>query len=99
MLLTLKARIEQQNHMLTGMDVKQNFEANFAQNRGPKRENMSGGKGLGNFGYGSGYGYNEKSGNNDYKEGYGNSSYSGNAFGINAQHKSYQGDNQRGGGN
>ena len=99
MLLTQEARIKQINHMLVGMDVKQNFEANFAKNRRLKRGNMLGGKGFGNFGSGSGYGYNEKSGNNDHRGGYGNSSYSGNAFGTNAQHRGYQGDNQRGSGN
>lgn len=98
MLLTQEARIEQPNHMLIGMDMKQNFEANIAHNRGPKRGNMSRGKVFGNFGYNSGYDYNENFGNNGYRGGYGNSGFSGNAFGTNAQHRGYQGDNQRGGG-
>ena len=37
MLLTQEARIEQQEHMLAGMNVKQNFEANLVQNRGFKK--------------------------------------------------------------
>ena len=64
MLLTQEARIEQRSHMLTGMDVKNNFEANFAQNRGPKKGNIFNGKGFG------GYGFNTGSGNS-YNTGFG----------------------------
>ena len=37
MLLTQEARIEQQSYILASTDMKNNFEANFAQNRGPKK--------------------------------------------------------------
>ncbi|KAH9698856.1 retrovirus-related pol polyprotein from transposon RE1 [Citrus sinensis] len=40
MLLTQEARIEQQAHILSGMDVKHNFEANLAQNREVAMEDM-----------------------------------------------------------
>ncbi|KAH9769752.1 retrovirus-related pol polyprotein from transposon RE2 [Citrus sinensis] len=95
------ARIEQQTHMLANTDVKQNFEANLAYNRGYKRGNMLGGRGFGGFGYNSGYGNNGNSTSNSYKGGYGGSGFnanSGNAYGTNNQFKAYQGDNQRGGG-
>ncbi|KAL9431979.1 hypothetical protein AB3S75_027064 [Citrus x aurantiifolia] len=101
MLLTQEARIEQQTHMLATTDVKQNFEANLAYNRGYKKGNMSGGRGFGGFGYNSGYGNSGNYNSNGYKGGYGGSGFnanSGNAYGSNNQLKAYQGDNQRGGG-
>lgn len=81
--------------MLVGVDVKQNFEANIAQNKGPKKGNTSEEKGFGNFRYNSGYGCNENLGNNGYRGEYGNSGFVGNAFGTNAQHIGYQGDNKK----
>ncbi|KAL9451669.1 hypothetical protein AB3S75_013273 [Citrus x aurantiifolia] len=87
--------------MLANTDVKQNFEANLAHNRGYKRGNMSGGKGFGGFGYNSGYGNNGNINSVGYKGGYGGSGFNtnnGNAYGTNHQFKAYQGDNQRGGG-
>ena len=98
MLLTQEVRIEQQSHMLVGMDVKNNFEANFAQNRGPKKENMFNGKGFGGYGYntGSGNGYNTGFGNDGYYKG--NFSIDSAIVGFNTQFKGYQSSNQRGGG-
>ncbi|KAL9411198.1 hypothetical protein AB3S75_044900 [Citrus x aurantiifolia] len=76
MLLTQEARIDQQTHMLANMDVKHNLEANFAQNRGPKRGNFSGGKGFGNLGYNSGYSNAAgNSGNSGYRGNYGSSGF------------------------
>ncbi|KAH9668130.1 retrovirus-related pol polyprotein from transposon RE1 [Citrus sinensis] len=74
MLLTQEARIEQQSHMLAGTDMKNNFEPNFAQNRGPKKGNMFNGKGFGSYGYNSGSGNNYNSGfsnNGHYKGNFG----------------------------
>ena len=51
MLLTQEARIEKQAHMLSGMDVKHDFEENFAQNRGFKKGNKSSDRGFGNYNY------------------------------------------------
>lgn len=51
MLLTQEAQIEQHAHILYSMDVKHNFETNFAQNRGPKIGNVSGGKRFRGFNY------------------------------------------------
>ena len=42
--------------MLAGVDMKKIFEANYAQNRGVKKGNMSGGRGFGSYGYNSGFG-------------------------------------------
>ncbi|KAH9697122.1 retrovirus-related pol polyprotein from transposon RE2 [Citrus sinensis] len=65
MLLTQEARIEQQSQMLAGVDMKNNFEANYAQNRGAKKNNMSGGRGFGGYGYG----HNSGIGNGGYYKG------------------------------
>ncbi|KAH9747507.1 hypothetical protein KPL70_004741 [Citrus sinensis] len=88
MLLTQEARIEQQTHMLANKNVKQNFEANLAHNRGYKRGNMSGGKGFCGFGYNSGYGNNGNINNAGYKGGYrgfGFNANNGNVYGTNHQ--------------
>ncbi|KAH9723193.1 retrovirus-related pol polyprotein from transposon RE1 [Citrus sinensis] len=99
MLLTQEARIEQQAHMLSGMDVKHNFEANFAQNRGFKKGNFSGGRGSGNHDYFTGL---DNAGNfgNNYRSGYGRSGFFGNGFGNNHsnQFRGFQSDNQKGSG-
>ena len=96
MLLTQEARIEQQSHMLADTDMKNNYEANFAQNRGPKKGIMFNGKGFG------GYGYNSSSGNN-YNSGFDNSGhYKGNfgtefaGAGFKNQFNGYQSSNQSG---
>lgn len=100
MLLTQEARIEQKAHMLFGMDVKHNLGANFAQNRGIKKGNMSGGRGSGSYNYYFGF---DNAGNfgNDYKGVYRRYGFiengpSNNIFGPNNQLRGYQGDNQRG---
>ena len=91
MLLTQEARIDQQTHMLANMDVKHNLEANFAQNRGPKRGNFLRGKCFGNLGYNSGY--SNAAGNS------GNSGYRGNGFAIgSAGNNGYRGNYGGGGG-
>ncbi|KAH9762149.1 retrovirus-related pol polyprotein from transposon RE2 [Citrus sinensis] len=99
MLLTQEARIEQQAHMLSGMDVKHNFEANLAQNRGFKKGNFSGGRGSGNHNYLTGL---DNAGNfrNNYRGGYGRSGFFGNGSvnNLNNQFKGFQSDNQRGSG-
>lgn len=93
MLLTQEARVEQQSHMLAGTDMKNNFEANFAQKRGLKKGNIFNGKGFG------GYGYNSSSGNN-HNSGFGNNGhYKGNfgtefaGVGFNNQFNEYQSGN------
>ncbi|KAH9800558.1 hypothetical protein KPL71_000705 [Citrus sinensis] len=99
MLLTQEARIEQQAHMLSGMDVKHNFEANLALSRGFKKGNFSGGRGAGNQNYFTGL---DNAGNfgNNYRGGYGRSGFFSNSSGNNHnnQFRGFQGDNQRGSG-
>ena len=90
MLLTQEVRIEQQSQMLAGVDMKNNFEANYAQNRGVKKGNMSGGRGFG------GYIYNPGFGNGGYYKG--NFGIDSAGAGFNTQFKGYQSGNQRGGG-
>ena len=99
MLLTQEARIEQQSYILASTDMKNNFEANFAQNRGPKKGNMFNGKGFGGYGYNSGSGNNYNSGfsNNGHYKGNFGTEFAGTGF--NKQFKGYQSSNQRGGGN
>ena len=77
MLLTQEARIEQQAHMLSGIDVKYNFEANLAQNRGFKKGNFSSDRGSKNHNYFFGF---DNAGNfrNSYRGGYGRSGFIGN---------------------
>ncbi|KAL9453591.1 hypothetical protein AB3S75_009240 [Citrus x aurantiifolia] len=99
MLLTQEARIEQQAHMLSGMDFKHNFEANLAQNRCFKKGNFSGGRGSGNHNFFTGL---DNAGNfgNNYSGGYGRSGFFGNGSGNNHnnQFRGFQSDNQRGSG-
>ena len=92
MLLTQEARIEQQSQMLAGVDMKNNFEANYAQNRGVKKGNISGGRGFGGYGYNSGFG------NGGYYKGNFGTESAGGGTGFNSQFKGYQSGNQRGGG-
>ncbi|KAL9432711.1 hypothetical protein AB3S75_027685 [Citrus x aurantiifolia] len=94
MLLTQEARIEQQAHILSGMDVKQNFEANLPQNKGFKKGNFSGGRGSGNYNYFTGI----DNAGNGYRGGYGRSGFIGNGSGnsSNSQLRGFQSDNQRG---
>ncbi|KAH9699463.1 retrovirus-related pol polyprotein from transposon RE1 [Citrus sinensis] len=96
MLLTQEARIDQQTHMLANMDVKHNLEANFAQNRGPKRGNFSGGKGFGSLGYNTGYSNAGNSGNSGYRGNYGSSGFAVGSAGNNGYRGNYGGG---GGGN
>lgn len=91
MLLIQKARIEQQSHMIVGMDVKNNFKANFAQNRGLKKGNVSVRKGFGN------YGFDSESGNDGYYKGScGNFDYADIGLNANTQFEGFQSGNQRG---
>ncbi|KAL9462374.1 hypothetical protein AB3S75_000390 [Citrus x aurantiifolia] len=83
MLLTQEARIKQQSQMLAGVDMKNNFEANYAQNRGVKMSNMSGGRGFG------GYGYNYGIGNSGYYKGNFGTDSAGAGTGINTQFRGY----------
>ncbi|KAH9779182.1 retrovirus-related pol polyprotein from transposon RE2 [Citrus sinensis] len=92
MLLTQEARIEQQSQMLVGVDMKNNFKANYAQNRGVKKGNMSAGRGFGGYGHNSGFG------NGGYYKGSFGTDSAGAGIGFNTQFKSYQSGNQRGGG-
>ncbi|KAH9801545.1 retrovirus-related pol polyprotein from transposon RE1 [Citrus sinensis] len=94
MLLTQEARIEQQSQMLAGVDMKNNFEANYAQNRGVKKNNMSGGRGFGGYGYGHSSGI----GNGGYYKGNFDTDSAGAGTSFNNQFKGYQSGNQRGGG-
>lgn len=89
--LTQEARIEQKAQKLANMNVKQNFETNFAWNRGPKKGNES----VGSYGYTFGYGNNGNFGNNGYKRGYTSSGFTSNAFRSNPQFRGFQGDNQK----
>ncbi|KAH9763606.1 retrovirus-related pol polyprotein from transposon RE1 [Citrus sinensis] len=94
MLLTQEAKIEQQSQMLAGVDMKNNFEANYAQNRGVKKNNMSGGRGFGGYGYGHSSGI----GNGGYYKGNFDTDSAGAGTSFNNQFKGYQSGNQRGGG-
>ncbi|GAY50272.1 hypothetical protein CUMW_125360 [Citrus unshiu] len=88
MLLTQEARIEQQAHMLAGMDVKHNFEANLVQNRGFKKGFISGGKNFGGYGYNPGFGNTGYYGFGGYKGNSGGAGVNGgNSSGVNFQQR------------
>ena len=96
MLLSQEVKIEQQAHMLVGMDVKQNFEANLVQNKGFKKGFTSGSKNFGGYRYNLGF---ENTGNYRYGGYKGNSggagANGGNMSGVNFQQRGYSGDNKR----
>ena len=80
--------------MLDGVDMKNNFEANYAENRGARKSNMLGGRGFGGYNYGHNSGF----GNGGHYKGNFSTDSAGAGTGFNTQFKGYQYGNQRGGG-
>lgn len=69
MLLTQEARIEQHALTLSNVDVKHNFEANLAQNKGFKKGNIFVGKRFRGFSYNFDY-INGENFDNNYQRSY-----------------------------